>query len=76
MGNDNNMYCIPHNAEQVLRLDTSTLRTTLVGDEYEGHCKWSGGAKGKDGSIYGVPCCHEQVLLIVPMTIMGATEKK
>eukprot|EP00592_Proboscia_alata_P018648 CAMPEP_0194409432 /NCGR_PEP_ID=MMETSP0176-20130528/7319_1 /TAXON_ID=216777 /ORGANISM="Proboscia alata, Strain PI-D3" /LENGTH=63 /DNA_ID=CAMNT_0039210049 /DNA_START=1 /DNA_END=189 /DNA_ORIENTATION=+ len=62
MGDDNNLYCIPTCAKQVLRLDTTTLQTSLVGDKYQGNYKWSGGAKGKNGSIYGVPCHHKQVL--------------
>mmetsp|Transcript_45083 Transcript_45083/g.45491 ORF Transcript_45083/g.45491 Transcript_45083/m.45491 type:complete len:89 (-) Transcript_45083:416-682(-) len=66
MGNGNTMYYMPFDAKQVLRLDSSTLRTTLVGNEYQGAWKWSGGAKGKHGIIYDVPFHHKRVLKIVP----------
>ena len=74
MGDDNNLYFIPFEANQVLRLDTSNLQTSLVGEEYKGECKWMGDAKGKDGVIYGVPCYHERILQIAPMTIIGTKE--
>ena len=57
------IYCIPSNAQQVIRIDMLTKKTSLVDIDISAYPemdlsipnKWYGGIAGKDGKIYGVP---------------------
>ena len=59
------IYCIPSNAQQVLKLDLSNNATSLLDIEYDKEKypnfridignKWYGGILGVDNAIYGMP---------------------
>lgn len=57
------IYCIPSNAQQVLKIDMITKQTSLVDIDISAYPemdlsipnKWYGGIAGKDGCIYGIP---------------------
>ena len=68
MGTDGNIYAIPANATQVLRIELSTSTVSLIGPELHPRVKnkWYGGIKGRDGSIWGVPYNAPSALCIVP----------
>ena len=53
-GNDNCLYCLPHNAKQLLKIDPSNDETILVGEEYDGDGKWCNGFARGD-CIYLIP---------------------
>ena len=38
-GSDNCFYCLPFSARQILKIDPSNDRITLVGEEYDGYRK-------------------------------------
>ena len=55
------------------KLDPSTQKATLVGNELPGDFKWNGGVLAADGNIYGIPCSATQVLrLTIPLPDTGA----
>lgn len=63
------IYCIPSNAERVLKVDVLTDAVTEIGPAFkEGQNKWYGGIKGKDGCIYGMPYTASGVLRVDPTT--------
>jgi len=64
---DGAIYCIPHNANRVLRIDTRVGCAFLVGPNL-GYApsKWMGGILGPDGCVYGVPQDANTVLRIQP----------
>ena len=57
------IYCIPSNAQQVLKVDLVTRKTSLIPIEAEGYStfdktvanKWYGGIVGEDNCVYGIP---------------------
>ena len=53
-GSDNCLYCIPYNARQILKIDPSIDKITLVGEEYDDDSKWSNGFAHGD-FVYGIP---------------------
>ena len=53
-GRDNCFYCLPSDADQILKIDPSNDETTLVGEEYDGSLKWCNGFAHGD-FIYGIP---------------------
>ena len=54
IGRDNCLYCLPHHAKQLLKIDPSNDETTLVGEEYDGCWNWCNGFAHGD-FIYGIP---------------------
>lgn len=58
------IYCIPHNATQVLKINTQDDSLTLFGSLGAGTLKWSAGVLGIDGNIYGIPRTDTTVLKI------------
>ena len=50
---NNCLYCIPHSANEILKIDPSINKTTLVGGEYVGMWKWSNGFAHGD-FVYGI----------------------
>ena len=69
-GLDGNIYGIPSNANEVLKVDPVTREVTRFGAESmpPGQNKWYGGIRGPDGAIYGIPYTANHVLKIVPET--------
>ena len=73
------LYCSPHTASKVLRIDPATDATELIGDDLSAHGEgsprghmWSGIAAAPDGKLYCSPRSASRVLRIDPAT--GATE--
>ncbi len=63
------IYCIPSNAEHVLKVNLSTEIVEEIGQPLtRGQNKWYGGIIGKDGCIYGMPYTASGVLRINPKT--------
>lgn len=63
------IYCIPSNAEHVLKIHLVTERVHEIGPQLkDGQNKWYGGISGKDGCIYGMPYTASGVLRIDPRT--------
>jgi hypothetical protein len=68
------IYCIPSNAEKVLKVDVATKTTSLIEIEYDAAKypdfkvsvtnKWYGGIPGDDNAVYGVPYRAAGVLRI------------
>merc|ERR1711957_9809 len=53
-GSNNCYYCIPYNAEQILKIDPSNDKTTLVGKTHNGDWKWYNGF-AHENFIYCIP---------------------
>ncbi len=62
------IYCIPANANYVVKVNPSTDEVILIGPCFEGRQKWYGGIIGSDGFIYGIPHNATTVLKIDPLT--------
>ncbi len=63
------IYCIPSNAEHVLKVNLGTEIVEEIGQPLtKGQNKWYGGIIGKDGCIYGMPYTASGVLRINPKT--------
>ncbi len=65
------VYCLPSNADAVLKIDPRTSTCTQVGGPLSGAGKgwlWHGGQLLEDGCVYGVPCNAETVLRLDPRT--------
>ena len=68
------MYCIPSDADRILRVDPSTASCSYVGRDLSdiakgqsrGQNKWQNGFAGGDGCIYAIPLKCERVLRIDP----------
>jgi len=65
------IYCIPANADRVLRIDPSAGTVEEVGPDLSALCggapnKWYGGIRGADGAVYGMPYNAPGVLRVVP----------
>lgn len=64
------VYLFPCDAEQVLRIDSSTDEITLVGPKLlEGENKFQNGFVCRDGCLYGIPQRASGVLQIVPSSV-------
>lgn len=62
-------YCIPSNAEHVLKVNLKTEELTEIGPALtDGQNKFYGGIKGLDGCIYGMPYTATGVIRIDPRT--------
>ena len=59
---DGAVYCLPCNADSILKITPSTGETTTVGGPFRGVWKWHGGVIVRDGSVICVPANAEQVL--------------
>lgn len=67
IGNEGNIYCIPHNASHVLKINTSYQKATLVGRAQKSDGgNWSGALTGLDGLIYGIPFNANRIIKIEP----------
>eukprot|EP00941_MAST-03F_sp_MAST-3F-sp1_P004674 g4674.t1 len=61
-------YCLPSNANSILRIDSTHKCTTIdLPKDVWGRWKWHGGCY-IDGKIYAVPCDAKQVLVLDPET--------
>lgn len=67
------IYCIPCNADRVLRIDLLQNAAEEVGPDLSQTCcgpaktnRWYGGLRGRDGAVYGVPYNAPGLLRIVP----------
>ena len=60
-GKDDCFYCLPCNAKQILKIDPSNDKTTLVGVEYDDNYKWCNGFAHED-CIYGISLRSNQFL--------------
>ena len=60
-GSNNCYYCIPYNAEQILKIDPSNDKTTLVGKKHNGDWKWYNGF-AHENFIYCIPYFANQFL--------------
>jgi len=54
------IYCLPSDADRVLRIDPATEEVVEIGPSFRGKNKWQNGFVGRDGAIYGIPCDAEQ----------------
>jgi len=69
LANDGNIYAIPSDEVQILKIDPRSDTTALVGDTIlEGNHKWYGGVLARDGNIYGIPFNHTSILRFDPET--------
>ena len=68
VGSDGAIYCLPSDADYVLRIDCETSEVKCVGrsleDEIISHTKWQNGFLGNDGCIYGIPLSGQTVIKI------------
>jgi len=70
LGPDDCIYCIPSDADFVLKVDPATQTAYEVGESLEGrtgrlNCnKWQNGFLAADGRIYGIPLKSASVLCI------------
>jgi len=62
------IYCIPANANYVVKVNPTTDEVVLIGPKIVGRQKWYGGIIGSDGNIYGIPHNASVVLKIDPRT--------
>ena len=60
------IYCIPANANFVVKVNPMTDEVVLIGPKMVGKQKWYGGVIGSDGNIYGIPHNAATVLKIDP----------
>ena len=66
-GTDGCIHWPPYNATHILRHDTYTNQTSLVGDDYrQRQFKWNNGTSAADGVIYCLLPSADQVLSIDP----------
>jgi hypothetical protein len=75
LGKDGCIYCIPSDADYVLRINCATDDVREVGASLEGEKivqnKWQNGFLGQDGVIWGIPLKSETVLTIIPSNEPG-----
>ena len=72
------IYCIPSNAEKVLKVDIATKTTSFIDIDYDPEeypefslnvtNKWYGGIRGDDNAVYGIPYRASGVLRIDSIT--------
>lgn len=58
------IYCIPSNAQRVLKIDLITDACDFIGPSYNGQNKFYGGILGMDGCVYGIPYTGSGVMRI------------
>ena len=65
IGSNGAIYCLPSDADQVLKIDPDTEEVTLIGPAFDDcHNKWQNGYLAADGHVYAIPCHAEAVLRI------------
>jgi len=64
MGNDDNIYFIPHHDSHVMKLNVKSGQKFLIGDAYGKDDDWSGGVVGSDGCLYFIPHNAKRVLRV------------
>eukprot|EP00820_Chromera_velia_P020875 Cvel_29471.t1-p1 / transcript=Cvel_29471.t1 / gene=Cvel_29471 / organism=Chromera_velia_CCMP2878 / gene_product=hypothetical protein / transcript_product=hypothetical protein / location=Cvel_scaffold4039:8758-10065(+) / protein_length=436 / sequence_SO=supercontig / SO=protein_coding / is_pseudo=false len=65
VGSDGCLYCLPSDADRVLRVDTQSKQVTEVGPSFlQAHNKWQNGFLGSDDKIYAIPLNAPGVLCI------------
>jgi hypothetical protein len=56
------IYFAPRNNTQVLKLDSATNQTNLIGSIYNGSAKYAGGVLAPNGIIYFAPLVSGKIL--------------
>jgi len=70
LGGDGRIYCLPSDADRVLRVDPATEEVVCVGPPGGGgggpaaHNQWQNGYLARDGCVYAIPCNARGVLRI------------
>lgn len=64
VGPDGAIYCLPSDADRVLKIDPVTEQVQAIGPAFALHNKWQNGYLAADGCIYAIPCNSESVLKI------------
>ncbi|HCK92569.1 MAG TPA: hypothetical protein DHW71_06260, partial [Gammaproteobacteria bacterium] len=64
LGDNGMIYCIPSDADRVLKIDTENDTVKHIGPSFAMHNKWQNGYKARDGHIYGIPCNADGLLQI------------
>lgn len=65
IGSNGAIYCLPSDADQVLKVNPVTEEATLIGPAFDDcHNKWQNGYLASDGHVYAIPCNAEAVLRI------------
>jgi len=55
VGADGNIYCIPGDANRVLKIMPATMECKVIGRYFNGvKNKWQNGFQGRDGVVYGI----------------------
>jgi hypothetical protein len=67
------IYCIPFDAQQVLKIDTGAETASLIGSTYSGEAKWRSGCLAGNGKIYCPPSSDSRILVIEPSTDTTST---
>ena len=70
---DGCIYCVPSDAEYVLRIDPAKGEAVEIGESLQGKVgyesnKWQNGFVAGDGRIYGIPLKADSVLCVEPDT--------
>ena len=73
LAGDGCIYCIPSDADRVLKIDPVSRRCVEIGESLSGRVsrdrsKWQNGFLGRDGCVYGIPLHADAVLRVDPMT--------
>jgi hypothetical protein len=67
------IYCIPWNADYILKIETSTDTLSTFGSFGSNDTLWSHGVLAGNGKIYGIPYGSASVLKIDPLTDSATT---
>jgi len=62
------IYCLPSDADQVLKIDPVSEEVQCIGPAFHFHNKWQNGYLASDNCIYAIPCNMDAVLKIDCMT--------
>ena len=67
---DGNIYCAPNRHHKWLKIDITTDRTSLVGDDLSkyGCSKYDFGVVGEDCNVYAIPSSTNKVIIFNTIT--------